>query len=162
MFGRIAACVTLAAVSVIATAPAQTAPVGAAPGPSSARVAVDSRKAALTLIGANFRPLAAVLKGGPFDAADAQKRADRLAFLAGLLAENFPDVSNLGEPDTKAKSDIWANRADFDKKLANFQADVGTLVKVSASETSASDTFKAAVVAVGQDCKACHDNYRIQ
>jgi cytochrome c556 len=148
---------------VAVAAVAQTAPAGAPPGPSPARLAIDARKATFTLIGGNFRPLGLILKGNaPFDSDEVAKRANRLAFLAALLDENFPDVSNLGEPDTKAKADLWANRADFDKKLKTFQTDTATLVQVSATEKSASDTFKAAVAAVGQDCKACHDNYRIQ
>lgn len=153
----------LVGVVVAAAAPAQTAPAGGAPGPSPARQAIDGRKATFTLIGGNFRPLGLILKGAaPFDQAEAAKRANRLAFLSGLLDENFPDVSNLGEPDTKAKADLWADRADFDSKLKTFQTDVATLVQVSATEKSATDAFKAAVAAVGQDCKACHDKYRIQ
>jgi cytochrome c556 len=141
---------------------AQTAPAGAAPGPSPARQAVDARRAAFTLIGGNFRPLGAILKGAaPADAAEVNKRATRLAFLAGLLDENFPEVSNLGQPDSKAKAEIWSDRADFDQKLKGFQTDVAALVQVSAEKGSA-DAIKAAITAVGQDCKACHDKYREQ
>jgi cytochrome c556 len=141
---------------------AQTAPAGAAPGPSPARQAVDARRAAFTLIGGNFRPLGAILKGAaPADAAEVNKRATRLAFLASLLDENFPDVSNLGQPDSKAKAEIWSDRAEFDKKLKGFQADAAALVQVSAEKGSA-DAIKAAITAVGQDCKACHDKYREQ
>jgi cytochrome c556 len=142
---------------------AQTAPAGAAPGPSPARQAVDARRAAFTLIGANFRPLGAILKGAAqADAAEVNKRATRLAFLAGLLDENFPDVSNLGQPDTKAKAEIWSDRADFDKKLKSFQTDVAALVQVGGAEKGSADAVKAAIAAVGQDCKACHDKYREQ
>lgn len=147
----------------VAAASAQTAPAGGAPGPSPARTAIDARKASFTLIGGNFRPLGLILKGAaPFDSAEVVKRANRLAFLAGLLDESFPDVSNVGEPDTKAKADLWADRADFDAKLKTLQTDIATLVTVSATENSATDGFKAAVAAVGQDCKGCHDKYRIQ
>ena len=145
------------------TANAQTAPAGAAPGPSPARQAIDARRAALTLIGGNFRPLGAILKGAaPFDGAEVEKRATRLAFLVGLLDENFPEVSNLGLPDTKAKAEIWSDRADFDKKLKGFQTDVAALVQANDAGKGSADTVKAAIAALGQDCKACHDKYRDQ
>jgi len=147
--------------AVAAAAHAQTAPAGGPPGPSPARQAVDARRAAFVLIGGNFRPLGAILKGAPADAADVEKKATRLAFLASLLDENFPDVSNLGQPDTKAKADLWANRADFDQKLKGFQTDLAALVKVSADK-GAPDAIKAALVTVGQDCKGCHEKYREQ
>ena len=144
-------------VAMAATANAQTAP-----GPSPARQAIDARKAAYTLIGGNFRPLAAILKGAPVDSAEVNKRAVRLAFLAGLLDENFPELSNLGQPDTKAKAEIWSSRDDFDKKLKSFQDDVAALVQVSADGKGSADAVKTAIGAVGQDCKACHDKYREQ
>ena len=151
----------LLGISVAAMAQGQTAPAGGPPGPSPARQAVDARRAAFVLIGGNFRPLGAVLKGAPVDAAEVEKRASRLVFLASLLDENFPDISNLGSPDSKAKADLWANRADFDQKLKGFQTDLATLAKVSADKGSA-DAIKAALVTVGQDCKGCHEKYREQ
>lgn len=140
-------------------ADAQTAPAGGPPGPSPARQAVDARRAALVLIGANFRPLGAILKGAPADAAEVEKRANRLVFLASLLDENFPDSSNLGQPDSKAKADLWANKADFEQKLKGFQTDLAALAR---ADKGSPDAIKAAVAAVGQDCKGCHDKYREQ
>jgi len=141
----------------VAPAPAPT------PGPSPARQAIEARKAVFTLIGSNFRPLGNVVKGAtPYDAADAQKRIARLAFLAELLNDAFPDVSNTGEPDTKTKAEAWTNRADFDKKLKEFQAHLATLGQVNATEKGATEAFKVAFTAVGQDCKGCHDTYKVK
>jgi len=131
------------------------------PAPNAGRQAIETRKAVLTLIGANFRPLGDILKGAaPYDAADTQKRLARLALLSDYLKEGFPDSSNLGDPETKAKAEIWGNRADFDKKLNDFQSHVAALVQVNATDKSASDAFKTAVGAVAQDCKGCHETYR--
>ena len=117
-------------------------------GPSPTKQAIETRKAAYTLIGNYFRQLGAVAKGtAPYDEADATKRAARIAFLSNLPGEAFPDVSNVGEPDTKAKADVWTNRADFDKRLKDFQAHAVALVQVNATEKGATDGFKAAVVA---------------
>jgi len=134
---------------------------GAAQGPSAARQAIDVRKAVYTLIQSNFRPLGEVLKGNvQYDAADAQKRITRIAFLTGLLNDSFPDISNVGEPDTKAKPDVWANHSEFVQKLDDFQLHVTKLEQVNSTEKGATDAFKAALNAVAQDCKGCHDTYR--
>ncbi len=149
--------VTLAAVAGIAV----SAGAQQAPSPNAGRQAVETRKAILSLIGANFRPFGDILKGAaPYDAADAEKRLTRLSVLSDYLKEGFPEASNLGDPDTKARAEIWTNRADFDKKLTDFQSHVAALVKVNASDKAASDGFKAAVTAVAQDCKGCHETYR--
>jgi len=145
-----------------APAPAPAARAGGA-GPSPTKQAIETRKAAYALIGNYFRQLGAVAKGtAPYDEADATKRAARIAFLSNLPGEAFPDVSNVGEPDTKAKADVWTNRADFDKRLKDFQAHAAALVQVNATEKGATDGFKAAVIALGEDCKGCHDTYKVK
>jgi cytochrome c556 len=145
------------ALSAAAQTPPAAAPAAAPPTPASQAIAV--RKAIYTLIGANFKPIGDALKGtATYDSAELVKRATRVAYFAGLVQEAFPDVSSSG--DTKAKPEIWSNRTDFDKRLKDFQTHAQALVQVAANETPASDAFKAAAGAVGQDCKGCHDNYR--
>jgi cytochrome c556 len=145
-----------------APAPVPAAKAGGA-GPSPTKQAIETRKAAYTLIGNYFRQLGAVAKGtAPYDEADATKRIARIAFLSSLPGEAFPDISNVGEPDTKAKADVWTNRADFDKRLKDFQAHAAALVQVNATEKGATDAFKAAVVTLGEDCKGCHDTYKVK
>jgi cytochrome c556 len=149
----------LLSLGFVLSANSQTAPGGL----NAARQAVDERKAVYKLIGASFRPIGNVLKGSaPYDAAIVQKSIDRLVFLSGLLDEAFPDISNLGEPETKAKPDIWTNRADFDKKEKDFQTQALAFQKVNETEKGATDAFKTAANAVGQTCKACHDDYRVK
>ena len=143
--------------SAIAQTATPAAPAGGPPTP--AKQAIDARKAVFTLIGSNFRPLGEVLQGkSVYDADEARKRAVRLQFLAGLLDESFPDISSSG--DTRAKAEIWSNRADFDKKLKEFQDHTAALVQVASRDKSGADDFKAAAGAVGQDCKGCHESYR--
>ena len=148
-----------------ADAPAEKAPAAApaaAPaGPSPAKQAIAVRKAAFTLIANNFKPIGDVLQGkAEYDAAEIQKRATRVAFLSELLDGTFPEASNVGEPDTKAKAEIWTDRAEFDKKLKEFKEHAATLAQVAAKEKTNSEAFKAAAGAVGQDCKGCHDKFK--
>lgn len=137
---------------------AQTPP--AAPN-SVAKQNVAGRKATFTLVAHNFKGVGDVLQGrAPYDAATIKKRADRVAFLSTLLGDYFAPESNLGLPDSKAKADLWSNRAEFDKLLKGFQDHAATLAKVTQTETTASDAFKRAATAVAQDCKGCHDKFR--
>lgn len=145
-----------------ATPPAAPTPAAApAGGTTAARAAIDNRKAVFTLISGNFRLIGNVLKGSaPYDAAAVQKSIARLVFLSDFLPEAFADVSNVGEPETKAKPDIWTNRADFDKKLKDFQTHLIAFQQVNDAEKGATEAFKTAAAAVGQDCKACHDAFK--
>jgi cytochrome c556 len=154
-----------AAVLILAAAAkAQEAPPpppAAGSGPSPSKQAVESRKAAYTLIANSFRWFGAVAKGAvPYDEAEATKRAARIAFLAPVPAEFFPEGSNVGEPESKAKPDVWSNRSDFDKKLKDFASHATALAEVNAKEKGATDAFKAAVASLAQDCKGCHDTYK--
>ncbi len=141
----------------VTVAHAQTAPPVASPS----KQAIEARKAAFTLIGQNFKPIGDAFQGkAPYDQAQVRTRAERVAFLAKLLPESFPDVSNVGEPGTRTKPEAWTNRADYDRRLKDFAEHSAALTQVAARETTASDAFKSAAAAVAQDCKGCHDSYR--
>lgn len=146
----------LGAISTLAVAQDAPAPNAA---PPAARQAIEVRKAIFTLIGANFRPIGETLQGKtPYDAADVQKRAERVAFLAPLLTDAFPDISSSG--DTKAKPEIWSHRADFDQKLKTFQDHAVALAQLVGKDNTGSDAFKTAAAAVGKDCKGCHEDFK--
>ena len=154
-------CKRLAAGVAVAVIAGLAVPAMAQVGPSPSRSAIEARKAVFTLIAANFRPLGEIVKGNKaYDAAEVQKQVDRLVFLGGFLNESFPDVSNTGLPDSKTKAEAWTNHDDFVKKIKTFQDASVALQKVVVADKSASDAFKAAVGAVGQECKGCHDVYK--
>ena len=145
-------------VSLTLTAGAQTA----APTPASplaAKQAVDYRKAAFTLIGADFKPLGAIMQGrAPYQPEAARKYASRLVVLAELLDEAFPEISKTG--DTRARPEIWSDRADFEARLKDFHAHAAALTQLVQSPAVTPDAFKTAAFTVAQDCKSCHDHYR--
>lgn len=151
----------IACTSFFHAAHAQTPPASAPTAPPSAKQAIEVRKAVYTLIGANFRPIGDVLQGrAQYDAAEIQKRLARVAFLTELANEAFPEFSNTGLPDTRAKALIWSERAAFDQRLKEFQEHARALVQISAKEQGATEAFKKAAGALAQDCKECHDKYR--
>jgi len=136
-------------------------PAAAQSNPKLAKQAIEVREAAFTLIANSFKPIGDAAQGkAEYNQADIQKRANSIVVLADFLDSAFPEASNLGEPDTKAKAEIWTKKEDFAKKLADFKEHAATLAKVAATEKTATDTFKDAFGAVGKDCKGCHDAYK--
>jgi cytochrome c556 len=143
------------------SADAQTPPPAASQAPSAtaAQQAIKARKAVYTLIANSFGPLSTVAQGkAPYDNADALKRAERLSVLAAYVPDVFPEISNGGE--TKAKPEIWSNRADFDQRSKQLLDDANALLRTVKQDGKESDTFKNAVSTVAKDCKGCHDLYR--
>lgn len=130
-------------------------------GPNSGKQAISVREAAFTLIANSFKPIGDAAQGkSEYNQTDIQKRANRIVMLSEFLDTAFPEASNLGEPATKAKADIWTNKADFDKKLKDFQEHAAVLAKVTATEKTASDAFKEAFGNLAKDCKGCHESYK--
>ena len=155
----------IAAASLIfvgaATVMAQTPPApGAAPaGPTPAERAIEYRQAVYKVVAGNFGPLSQVAQGkAEFKSESATKQATRLSQIATFVGDAYPDISKEGK--TRALPAIWTNRKEFDQIVADFATHTKTLADVVENSSSAGDELKAAVAAVGNDCKACHDKFR--
>ena len=135
-------------------------PPGTAPaGPTPAERAIEYRQAVYKVVAGNFGPLSQVAQGkAEFKGDSAGKQATRLAQIATFVGDAYPDVSKEGK--TRALPAIWSNRKEFDQIVADFTAHTKTLAEVVENSSSAGDELKAAVAAVGNDCKACHDKFR--
>lgn len=122
--------------------------------------AIKYRQGAMTLIGTHFSRVAAMASGrAPFDAKAAADNADLVATLSKLPFTAFVEGSDKGLP-TRAKPEIWKEPAKFKEAADKFQAEAAKLD--AAAKAGNLDQIKAAVGAVGQSCKACHDNYRAE
>jgi len=144
-----------------ATVVAQTPPApGAAPaGPTPAERAIEYRQAVFKIVAGNFGPLSQVAQGkAEFKPEVAVKQATRLSQIATFVGDAYPDISKEGK--TRALPAIWSNRKEFDQIVQDFQAHTKTLAEVVENSSSAGEELKAAVAAVGNDCKACHDKFR--
>ena len=134
--------------------------VAQAQGSKEAEAAIKYRKSLYTVVYNNFGPLGAMASGkAPFDAAVFKRNAARVAFLSTIAPDVFPEVSKTG--DTKAKPEIWANKAEFDKLMKDFQDKTAALSTTAASATSV-DGVKAAFGAAGGASKACHDKFKAE
>ena len=139
---------------------AATALVIAAPASAQfakAEDAIKYRKSVMFVMQQNFGRVAAMAAGkAPFDAKVAADSAEVAAFMSKLPWSAFVDGSDKG--DTKAKAEVWTDRAKFNENAEKLQADMAKLN--AAAKTGNLDTIKAAVGAAGGNCKTCHDAFR--
>jgi cytochrome c556 len=121
--------------------------------------AILTRQGLFKVQGFVFGPVGGMLRGGKFDAAVAQKAAERLQVTGGLIPELFAkDTHTFTGTPTKAREGIWTNKSDFDAKandLVKAAADLDTAAK-SGDEAAT----KKAAAGVGKACGACHDQFR--
>ncbi|MCB1510667.1 MAG: cytochrome c [Hyphomicrobiaceae bacterium] len=93
----------------------------------------------------------------PFDAAAAKKVFTTYASAAATLKTLFPDNSKTGA-ETRALPSIWENKADFDAKMAKFEAES----KEAAGAVADLASFKASWGKVMANCGGCHKPYRLK
>lgn len=118
---------------------------------------IKFRKSTMDLIGYNFGSLNAMADGKkPYDKEEAQRNAELLARLVALPKRFFGEGTDI-EGKTKAKPEIWKNRADFDKKMEALGTEAAKLPAVAGADN---EEFKKQVSATGKACKSCHDDYR--
>lgn len=119
--------------------------------------AIKYRKSAMYLQEQHLGQLAAMANGRiPFDAKVAAANADVLLAVSKLPFSAFVEGTDKGE--TRAKPEIWKEKDKFNAGASKMQEEV---VKLNAAAKSGNpDQLKSAVGAVGQSCKACHDNYQ--
>ncbi|MCG8312723.1 MAG: cytochrome c [Pseudomonadales bacterium] len=121
-------------------------------------MALENRQAVMELIGQNFGPMAGMMRGKiPWDTAAFAGYASDLEKLAGLnIMRGYIDGSHVGK--TKAKPEIWKNKADFTSKMEDLAAASAklSLAAKSGDKKSIAAAFKEA----GGTCKSCHDDYK--
>jgi cytochrome c556 len=119
---------------------------------------VKQRQSAMALIGWYFGPIGAMMRGDrPFDAAVVARNAGYIEVLSKMPAEGF-QPSTKDEKATKAKSDVWSDKAKFDKAMENMQGEVAKLAQVAKGGDQGA--IKTQFGATGKACAACHDDFR--
>lgn len=124
---------------------------------AKAEDAIKYRKNALFVMQQNFGRVAAMAAGkAPFDAKVAQDSAANADFVGKLPWAAFGEGTDKG--DTKAKPEIWLDKAKFNEYAEKMQAE---MTKLSVAAKSGNlDSIKVATAAVGGTCKTCHDAFR--
>lgn len=125
---------------------------------SKAEQAMNYRHGLYGAIAWNFGPLASMAQGKtPFDRAEASVRASRVAALASMLPEAFPEGSAI-KGKSEAKPDIWEHRADFDALMKKFISRADALNE--GAKTADADKLKALVTDTRAVCKECHEKFK--
>jgi len=117
---------------------------------------VKFRRAAYQLMNLNFDSLEAMAENKkPFNKDEAARNAEFVALLSTVPKGFFGEGT---DKDTRAKPEIWKNRADFDAKMDKMIHEAGKLPAVV--KAGDMEAFRKQVDDTAQACKACHDEYR--
>lgn len=121
-------------------------------------MAQSYRQSWFALVGMNFGPMVEMLKGNiPWNAEQMAAWGNDLGAIASMnTARGFPDGSEKGT--TRAKPEIWENKADFEDKMQDMKTAVAAL-QIAAASGDKGDIAKN-IAATGKSCKACHDEYK--
>lgn len=122
--------------------------------------AIKYRQSVYTVMANHFGRIVAMAQGKvPFDAKVAADNAAIVADLAKLPFTAFGEGTDKGLPQ-RAKPEVWKESAKF---RAAADKMIGEVAKLDAATKGGSlDAIKAAAGAVGQSCKACHDDFRAE
>ena len=120
--------------------------------------AIEYRQSVMTVMGAHFGRLGAMVQGKvPFDAKAAAENAHVVHEMSLLPFSAFGPGTDLGH-DTKAKPAIWKDPAKFQAAAKDMQQQV---VKLDAAAKGGNlDAIKTAFGATAKACKSCHDDFR--
>lgn len=114
----------------------------------------QARHAAMEQVGDAMKALGGIAKGQtPFDAAVVKQNATTIAEKLAEAEKHFPAGSDTGK--TRAKAEIWTDRADFDRIMKEAQTSAAALAAVTDEAK-----YRPALGALGTSCKSCHDMYR--
>lgn len=124
----------------------------------NADAAIKYRQSAMSLQGNHLARIFAMANGQvPFDAKVANENIEIVSML-NTRAQFAAFIEGSDKGNTRAKPEIWVEKDKWNAAVAKSQDDVNKLV--AAGKTGNLDQIKAAVGAVGQSCKACHDAYQ--
>lgn len=125
----------------------------------NAEAAIKYRQSVMTLQNYHLGRIFAMVNGRvPFDAKVAADDAAVVDLVDHLPFVAFGEGTDKGAP-TRAKPEIWKERAKFDALALKLQEETAKLS--AAAKTGSLDAIKPAAGAVGQACKACHDAYQV-
>lgn len=133
-----------------------------APTPEQlANSATETRQAVFKLLSFNMGTISGMARGTvEFDAALAERNANRIAALAPMIPEVFAanDTREFAV-ETEALPIIWDRMDEFSEKAANLVAAANTFAEVARGGDQAATV--AAVRAFGGTCGNCHETFRV-
>lgn len=126
---------------------------------------IASRQMIMDNNGAAAKVATTMIKGEmPFDAGTAELVFHTLNSSSYAFGHYFPESSKTGKngvtgKETAAAPAIWEKPDDFQAALAKLQADTGAAIK---AKPASLDDFKQAFGKVADNCKTCHETFRLK
>jgi cytochrome c556 len=119
--------------------------------------AIKYRQGIMQAQGWHMGVLGGMAKGTrPYDKDVAMRSAKYVNHLLEMPWEGFTPGSETGAP-TRAKPEIWKDKAKFDKYAQDAQAES---VKFAATAGNGLDALRAAIGPMGRACNNCHDDFQ--
>ena len=119
---------------------------------------IASRKGAMNLQAKYFSPVLGMSLGrAPYDAKIVQRNVEYLTVLTQMAWDDF-QPHTAGNPNTRAKEDIFKDPAKFKAGIDSMQ---GEMQKLAAVVRGGGDqnAVKPAIQAVGRACNSCHESF---
>lgn len=119
---------------------------------------IKYRQAVMSAQGYHFYGILSGMSRGtiPYDKDAASRSAKFIDALIDMPWDGFAPGTETGAP-TKAKPEIWKDKATFDKFGREAKVETGKLVSAAGTDLAA---LRAQVQATGNACKNCHDKFR--
>lgn len=119
---------------------------------------IETRQKLMDANGAVTGAAAAMVKGEvAFSPAIAKAALTTWDAVATAYGDYFPEGSDAG--DTRASPKIWEDADGWTAALEKFRSDAEFAL---ASEPQDLESFKAAMASVTANCKACHEDFRLE
>ena len=121
--------------------------------------AIKARQSQMQLYAFNLGTLGAMAKGQmDYDAAKASGAANNLVALSMMdQSLMWPQGSDSGSANSRAKAEIWANFPDVMAKGKAFADAAATMQTAAGTDL---DALRGAMGALGASCGGCHKPYR--
>ena len=119
---------------------------------------IAQRKGAMNLQIKYFGPVLGMSLGrAPYDAKIVQRNVEYLSVLNQLPWDDF-QPHTAGNPNTRAKEDVYKDPAKFKAAIDNVQGEVQKLAAVVRGGGDL-NAVKPVVQAVGRACNSCHESF---
>ena len=119
---------------------------------------IAQRKGAMNLQVKYFGPVLAMSLGrAPYDAKIVQRNVEYLTVLNQMPWDDF-QPHTAGNPNTRAKEDVYKDPAKFKAGIEKMQAEVQKLAAVVRGGGD-QNAVKPAVQALGRSCNSCHETF---
>ena len=128
----------------------------AAPGFAGVDDLIKERQACMKAQGGGLGAMFPMLKGEkPYDAAMVTEAVGKMETACANWATWWTDDAKGGTIPTRAKPEVWTDKAGFEA-AGNASYAATQALKASIDEAS----FKAALPAVGAACQGCHEKFQ--